>query len=222
MKRLLVNGSPRGAESNSRLLLSWLVDGMAAAGSTAAEIIDLAEVGLLAHHMELFRAADEVVLVFPLYTDSLPGLVKNFLDRLAQDRQGLAGKRIGFVVQSGFPESIHSEALAAWLGRLCQRLGFENSGIVIRGGVEGIRVMPENWSQKLKADFVALGMSLEQTGHLDQSLIAKLASPRTLGLPMRIVMTLLKPTGLMNFYWNSQLRKFNAWKKRHDRPYAIT
>jgi len=220
MKRLLVNGSPRGQESNSRLLLTWIQEGLVSAGTANTEIINLAEVGLSAYHQAIFRQADEVLLVFPLYTDSLPGLVKHFLDTLAADSYGLNGKRVGFVVQSGFPESIHSETLAAWLARLCMRLGFVNIGVVIRGGVEGIRVMPETMTKKLKADFVQMGHNLSCEGRLDPSIAAALAKPRTLSKGIQFLMTVLKPTGLLNFYWNGQLKKYQAWKQRFVRPYA--
>ena len=221
MKRLLVNGSPRGQDSNSRLLLKWLTIGMESQGIIPSPVIDLAETRKLSAQRQDFLEADEVVLAFPLYTDSLPGLVKNFLDSLVgADKSALSGKRVGFIVQSGFPESIHSEALAAWLARLCVRFGFVNIGIVVKGGVEGIRVMPESMSKKLQASLTALGVSLVRDGRFDPELITRLAAPRRLGMGIRFLFALLKPTGLTNFYWNSQLKKFGAWKRRFDRPFA--
>ena len=221
MKRLLVNGSPRGQESNSRLLLKWLTLGIESQGLAAPPIIDLADTRKLAAHRQDFLEAEEVILAFPLYTDSLPGLVKNFLDSLVgADRSTLSGKRVGFVIQSGFPESIHSEALAAWLARVCVRLGFINIGIVVKGGVEGIRVIPESMSKKLRANLLDLGVSLVKNGRLDPEIIAQMATPRRLGTGKLFLFTVLKPTGLLNFYWNSQLKKFGAWQRRFDRPFA--
>lgn len=116
MKRLLLNGSPRGKSSNSRLILSWIASGLAEGGAgTDIPVLDLARTADIEDQIGAVLDADEVVLAFPLYTDSSPAVVKNFLERMAAIGPGrLVGKRFGFVVQSGFPESIHSENTAAW------------------------------------------------------------------------------------------------------------
>ncbi|MCK7480983.1 MAG: NAD(P)H-dependent oxidoreductase [Candidatus Moduliflexus flocculans] len=91
--------------------------------------------------MEAFRSADEIVLVFPLYTDSMPRHRRGLHEPLAEtDPALLAGKRVGYVVHSGFPESAQSEPLAAYLERMSARLGFTHLGTVIKGGSEGLRV----------------------------------------------------------------------------------
>jgi multimeric flavodoxin WrbA len=42
MKRLALNGSPRGSRSNSRKILSWILEGMREAGAEAPPILDIA------------------------------------------------------------------------------------------------------------------------------------------------------------------------------------
>jgi multimeric flavodoxin WrbA len=220
MKRLALNGSPRGEKSNSRKILSWIIKGMEEAGADAPPILDLAHVKDLESQRKAFLEAEEVLLVFPLYTDSVPGIVKGFLDSLAGvDRDRLSGKRFGFVVHSGFPESIQSEAVCAYLSRLAGRLGFELMGAAIKAGSEGFRLMPDEMTKKPRELFHAIGQSLVRDGRFDADAVERLARPRKLGVPMRIVMTLLAPTGLPNFYWNMQLKKHGAWARRFDRPY---
>ena len=75
MKRLLLNGSPRGKDANSRTILTWMAQGLAQAGITGLSIVDVAPDPNRPAHLQAFLDADEVVFAFPLYTDSMPGLV---------------------------------------------------------------------------------------------------------------------------------------------------
>jgi multimeric flavodoxin WrbA len=221
MKRLVLNGSPRGARSNSRTIVGWILEGMTEAGAPLPVVLDLSHTGDVASHREAFVSADEVLLVFPLYTDSMPGIVKSFIDSLADvEPSRLAGKRLAVVVQSGFPESVHSEPVVAYLARLSARLGLVQAGSAIRGNSEGLRHMPEGMTRKARTLFSTLGRSLVLTGRFDAEAVHRLGRPRRLGLPTRLLLTLLKPTGLLDMYWNMMLRKHGAYDRRFDRPYA--
>ncbi len=221
MKRLLLNGSPRGDASNSRLICAWLAEGMAGVGAPAPDILSLAGSGGTGRAVEAFLSADEIVLVFPLYTDSMPGIVAAFTNALADlDRAVLAGKRVGYIVHSGFPESAQTEPLAAYLGRLSARLGFTHLGTVVKGGSEGLRLNPGSGRSKTAECFRALGRSLAARGAFDAETLAALARPRRLGPGVCILFRLLAPTGLLQMYWNIMLRKHGAYDRRFDRPYA--
>jgi NAD(P)H-dependent FMN reductase len=217
MKRLALNGSPRGVKSNSRAVIGWILEGMAAEGAGEIPVIDLARVRDLAAQREAFLSADEILLVFPLYTDSVPGIVKNFLDSLAgAEPARLAGKRFAFVVQSGFPEPVQSEPVAVYLRRVCRRLGFVPAGSAIRGNSEGLRLMPDNMTRRTRELFAALGKSLAAGGRFDQGIVRRLAGPRRLGVLGRLMIL----SGLGNLYWAFMLKQNKAWKQRFDRPYA--
>jgi multimeric flavodoxin WrbA len=221
MKRLALNGSPRGSQSNSRRILSWILDGMREAGAEAPPVLDIARTKQLESQREAFLEADEVLLVFPLYTDSVPGVVMGFLNSLAgADRARLSGKRFCFVVHSGFPESAQSEPVAAYLARLCSRLGMRLVGVAIKGGSEGLRIMPDGMTKRTRERFAAIGRGLVRDGVFDPEAVRTLARPRRINLVGRILLTLIAPTNLQNFYWNMQLRKHGAWGHRFDRPYA--
>ena len=221
MQRLVLNGSPRGTQSNSRTIIGWLLEGMAKAGASEPPVLDLAHTRDNTQHRAAFLEADEVVLVMPLYTDSVPGIVMHFIDSLAEaPRERLAGKRMAFVIQSGFPESAHSRPVATWLERLCARLGMVHCGTAIRGNSEGLRLMPAGMTAKARELFVALGRSLAAQGIFDAAAVARLAGRGRLGMAARLVMGALRPTGLLNLYWIMMLRQHGAWKRRFDQPYA--
>jgi multimeric flavodoxin WrbA len=221
MKRLVLNGSPRGRKSNSRTIISWMLEGFKEAGAEEPPILDLARTKELEDQHRAFLEADEVLLVFPLYTDSVPGIVMGFINSLAAaapDR--LRGKRLAFVVHSGFPESMQSEPVVRYLVRLCQRLGITCAGTAIKAGSEGYRLMPVSMVKKTMARFIALGRGLASEGLFPNRIVQKLARPRLLSPFVIAVLFLLKPTGLVNLYWKMMLKKHNAWGRRFDRPYA--
>ena len=221
MKRLVLNGSPRGHRSNSRIIISWIMDGFSEAGAAEPPVTDLARTRNLEEQRQAFLEAEEVLLVFPLYTDSVPAVVKGFIDSLEDaDPARLSGKRLAIVVHSGFPESVHSEPVVRYLRRLCQRLRMICAGTAIKGGSEGFRVMPGSMTKKPRLLFTALGRGLAGEGRFPDHVTERLARPRRLSVISRILLNLLRLTGLANMYWKIMLKNHHAWERRFDRPYA--
>lgn len=221
MRRLLLNGSPRGKEGNSRKILTWIAEGMAEVGIEAPPMVDLAPDPARPAHREAFLAADEIVFAFPLYIDTMPAIVKTFLELLAAtDATGLRGKRVAFIIHSSFPEGVHTEVLGQYLARLCVRLGFQHLGTLRRGESEAIRAMPTDQLTKTVLAFRAAGKALGEKGEFPPELISRMAEPRTFGLVARTVLRLLGATGVINHYWNANLKKNGAFARRFDAPYG--
>jgi multimeric flavodoxin WrbA len=218
MKRLLVNASPRGHDSNSRLILSWVEEGLALPGSGPIEHADLAPSLDLESLNAKILAADETVIAFPLYTDSVPGMVKALIE--SWDGLPLKGKRVAWIAQSGFPESIQLETTARYLVRLSERLGMVLCGALVKGGIEGIRIMPEKMTRKIKAAFVEAGRDLARDGRFSPDLIARLARPRRYGPFALLCHRAIALTGMTNFYWDMMLKKHGAFSRRFDAPYG--
>lgn len=126
-RALLLVGSPKGNQSTSQTLGTYLL-GKLADGSFETQT---AHIQTLMHSaegqlalLELVKASDLVVLAFPLYVDSLPAPVISALEQIAQQKAASAmPKKQTFVaiVNNGFPEaSQNSTALA-----ICKRFAFE-------------------------------------------------------------------------------------------------
>jgi len=221
MLRLLLNGSPRGNDGNSRKLLSWIAQGLEHAGATTPPIADLAPDPTRTAIVQAFLQADEVVIALPLYTDSMPGIVKAFFETVAAAAPArLRGKRVAFVVQSGFPEAIHTEVLAEYFARLSERLGFHHLGTIRKGNIESIRMLPAKAVEKVALQFRHAGKQLAEQGAFLPELQASMAGPRTFGWLGRLGLRILVATGLGNYYWNTQLKKHRAFGRRFDAPYA--
>jgi NAD(P)H-dependent FMN reductase len=222
MKLTIFNGSPRGKKSNTEILMNHFIRGFTSAGENRE---NQANIGYLVHikktdnHVKMFAEAQRVILAFPLYTDAMPGIVKYFIEQL----EPLCGKKnnfdMGFLVQSGFPEAHHSRFIEKYLEKLAARLGGNYLGTVVKGGVEGIQIKPPYMTKKLFNAFYRLGYHFGKTGTFNREIIQSLAKSEHLSGFARFLYKLLALTGLTDFYWNSQLKKNNAYNQRFNKPY---
>jgi NAD(P)H-dependent FMN reductase len=222
MKLAIINGSPRYKKSNSTLLINQFLSGYNKIIPEEVPIHYLANQQLRNEAIDAFLESDEIILIFPLYTDCMPGIVKEFIENIAQMNKGdNGGKEIGFIVQSGFPEAIHSVAVEHYLEKLAKRLQCEYLGTVIKGGVEGIQIMPPFMTRKLFLQFEKLGEYFAKNSAFSPEIMDKLSKPYKMSPIQRTLFAMMAKTGLTNFYWNSNLKKNGAFDKRFDKPYEI-
>lgn len=218
MKLTVFNGSPRGKESNTAILLEHFLKGFmeTEANSYELEYIADKEIEKL---VEMFKNASNVILAFPLYTDCMPGIVKTFIDSLKH----LCGKQdnpsIGFIVQGGFPEAYQSRFVERYLKKLAKRLNCHYTGCAVKGGIEGTRMMPQFMTRKIFNSFYEIGRIYGNSGRFNEELLKKLAKPEHLSLLSRLFFRFAMLTGMAHIYWNKQLKKNKAFEKRFDKPY---
>jgi NAD(P)H-dependent FMN reductase len=218
MQLAIINGSPRYKNSNSAILVQQFLKGFQSNSVTTLSYLSGAENRKKA--VADFASSDTVLIIFPLYTDCMPGIVKEFFEDLIKI-ESVGQKKIGFIVQSGFPESIHSVALERYLEKLTKRLGHIYLGTVIKGGVEGIKIMPPGMTKKLFSQFEQLGRYFAEFQNFDPQIMKQLRNPYRLS-PLRIMFfKLMSKTGLTNYYWNMNLKKNNAFEKRFDKPFSM-
>jgi NAD(P)H-dependent FMN reductase len=191
---------------------------MSRAGNTH-EILFLNRVGQGERFVRSFETAECVLLAFPLYADSMPAVVKSFVETLRPlcGREG--NPALAFLVQSGFPEAIHSRAVERYCRKLASRLGSRYLGTVVKGGVEGIQAKPPWMNRKLYGRLFKLGEYFGATRALDETIVARLAEPERYSWPASLLFRFLIRIGVLNFYWNSQLRENGAFEKRFAAPY---
>ncbi len=120
MKLALLEGSPRGTRSNTQFLLNAFREGWEQThgrgenGCEVFQLIDEEQSGF-AGALAAFETAPVVILAFPLYVDSMPAVVKCFIERLAPYRGKPGLPALGFVVHSGFPEAAQSYPVRRYL-----------------------------------------------------------------------------------------------------------
>lgn len=218
MKLAVFNGSPRGTASNSRLLVEMMLAGL---NETPGHSVDIAYLRNEKEHprfLEMFGACDVALVILPLYADSMPGIAKSFIESLRARVGRTDNPKLGFVVQSGFPESAQSEPVARYLEKLARRLGCECLGVAIKGGVEGMQVMPPWMTRGIRKGFTALGRSLGTTGRFDPAVLARLRGKPRLTPVRLLAFRAATRLGLADSYWNAELREHHAFERRFDRP----
>jgi len=217
MKLCIINGSPKGKSSNSKILTDRFVEGFCSVESHC----EVTEVYIKKDNekaVKLLGSCDIAIVVFPLYTDAMPGIVKQFFEMLGEQHFSNPQLKLGFIVQSGFPEGHHSIYIKRYLDKLAIRLGINYLGTVIKGGVEGIKVQPKWMTRKYLQQFYDLGQHLALTWEFDHQLIKKLGKPEHLRKIALFFYRILLWLNLTNFYWDSQLKKNKAFENRFAKP----
>jgi multimeric flavodoxin WrbA len=219
MQLLVINGSPRGKSGNTDIMLTQVVEGFKAQQESEVTWLhlNLSKTRVTAH--EAFAEADLVLLGFPLYTDAMPGIVKDFIESLQPYVTKENNPKMAFLVQSGFPEAHHSRFVERYLEKLTRRLNAPYAGTIVKGGCEGVRLMPEIMNRKLFAGLKEMGRDLAKAGAFDSEKLKKLAKPERYPKVLASVIKVLMKIPVAQSYWNRQLKKNGAFEDRFVRPF---
>jgi NAD(P)H-dependent FMN reductase len=222
MKCCIFNGSPRGKNSNSSVIIRWLLENVSSDPSISTEEFSLANTAEHKAYAAQMAEADVSVIVFPLYADSMPGIVAAFIEELCPYTGKMKGKKLAFEVHSGFLEANHSRYVEKYLQQLSRLLGADYMGTIITGDSEAIRLMPDTMQKKRKALYNKIGESIFKNGIFDSKSAIKLVRTEKLTGLRRLLYKTVLTTRFANMYWDSELKKNNAYEKRLARPYSDT
>lgn len=220
MQLTIFNGSPRGKVSNSEILIQWLASGTEHMAEVNVQTIYLRNTAEHASYITQLQRSDVALLVFPLYTDSMPGIVMAFLERLDPFRKSLSGLKLGFVVHSGFPEAIHSRAVERYLQWLAKDLGAAYLGTVVMGGSNSLRETSPDKATGKRALFAELGHKFIAEQSFDPELVKKISGMEKFSKPITWGLKIAVSTGLLNTFWDEHLKKNNAYPERNATPYV--
>ena len=211
MKTLVINGSPGGRGRNTDVICRQFMEGM----QTPPEIRYVAEeeAADLAAYMEGF---DHWLFFFPLYVNAMPGIVKRLFEHMRPNPE----KHVGYFIQSGFEEAFQSDWLLPILKNFNRRMGYQDLGIIVAGGMGGVSYMPEQMNKKLFARLQKAGRLYEQTGAFDKESMQQFGQPYRFSKVQVRRGRFLRAIGLGNVFWNMQLKKHKAFDKRFDKPFG--
>ncbi len=221
MRLTLFNGSPRGAKGNTPVMLKQLAEGFVTAGGTITDTFHLVRQNELTSFRDAFAAAEAVLVGFPLYTDAMPGIVKTFFEALEPLRGCANNPALGFVMQSGFPESTHMRHIERYLAKFTARLGSPYLGSLIKGSGEGIRLMPDAMNRKLFDQLKLLGRSVRLTGQFDPDAVRALAGRERYPNYLIPLFKVLVKTPFLATYWNNQLKANGVYEQRFAQPFKL-
>lgn len=221
MNLVIYNGSPRNRHSNTKILMEQFLVGYHTIISDEVPVFYLAERIDVEAKLQAFNEAKTIIIAFPLYTDSIPGIVKEFIEQVAE--KGVSTpKKIGFIVQSGFPEPIQSTYVEKYLKKLTERLKCVYLGTLIKGGVEGIQIMSPKMTNKLFMKFQNLGIHFASHTEFDEMIKNEFSKKINNSWLRKLTFKILSMTGMANYYWDSIMKKNNVMGKSFDRPYEST
>lgn len=215
----LFNGSPRGRKGNTPILLEQFGAGFASQPGHSYEVFDLNRLKSIDTHLQAFASAECVWLGFPLYVDSMPGMVKNFIEALEPFKGRKGNPPLGFLVQNGFPEAHHCRYVERYLQKMAARLGSPYLGTIVKGGGEGVRLMPDEQNASLFTALQGLGKNLAQNGRLDPDLLAAVVGVERYPAYMAPVFMVFTRLPIASMYWDTQLKENGAYEQRYAQPY---
>ncbi len=218
MKLTIYNGSPRGRKGNTEILINYFLQGFDS-NENDVKVNYLRDTGRMREYVGKFQNADNILIAFPLYTDAMPGLVKEFFEALQDIKFYSENQRIGFLVHCGFPETAHVRPVQRYLEKLSKRLGIQYLGTIAKGGSEGLRSTPVRFNKKLFNNMIRIGEKFGATREFDPRLLKSIAGNEKFPTAIMPLFKLLNKTGLFNIYWNKQLRRNNAFNRRFNAPY---
>jgi hypothetical protein len=240
MRLTVYNGSPRGKKSNSKVLLDHFLKGFCEADENSYEIFYLNQEDDIENQCKCFQQAENVIVAFPLYIDCMPAQVKAFFEALA-DITHRTNLPVGFLIQSGFPESNQSIYLERYLKKLIRRMDCFYLGSAIRGAGEGIRIPGTARSpvHKFLINFgkitnifgvgyflnnkrtfrlyYKLGLYFGKNGQFDQDVLSTLQKPKKISWAGFLLYRLIGD----KIYFNTLLRNNNAFRMRFNQSYLV-
>ena len=216
----IFNGSPRGNKGNTPIMLTQFGGGFASVAGRTYEMRNLNRLNDHNKFSQEFREAESIWMGFPLYTDAMPGLVKAFIESLDALREREFNPPIGFLVQSGFPEALHSRYVERYLEKLTARLNAPYLGTIVKGGGEGVRMMPRQRNAGLFKGLQGLGRGFAEKGILDPELLSDVAGVERYSPLLRPVFKVFLRTSAASWYWDSQLKQNGVFEERFAQPYS--
>jgi multimeric flavodoxin WrbA len=216
MNLLIVNGSPRGRKSNSDKMLNWLFNDQQLTSGISIDKVYAVDRKDRDQQLKLMEAADSLLVIFPLYTDGMPGITKEVFEQMEDIKEDLKGKTISFIVHSGFPEPKQSRSVEKYVMHLAALLDMRYLGTVVMPGSEALSMAPESMFKKKFDSFRKIGSCIIEGKQLDAAALKLIAGPEVLP-PFQLFV--MKHVNIGNIFWNRMLKKNNAFDKRYDSPY---
>ena len=197
---LLLNGSPRGERSNTMKMLSRVAEGWERGGGQAPEILHLARKPGFERAVEAFAQADVVLLGMPLYTDTMPSIVKFYIEAIGSSAELApsgsakpAALRGCWPASTRMPSSISHTAITRPRSRRPPRLALTRcltrpcSNRAIRSRCSFIRRSPARAGCAL----CGISWSCRRVYNLDMGAMSNLQLYIAVGLPVIAVLTSL-------------------------------
>lgn len=162
MHIVIINGSPRTSQlSNTAKILHAFIKGYEAEGDTC-ELYSLSCRNEWDAARKAYLANEKIIFALPMYVESIPSLMLEFLDTLPVERQLPA--ELSFILHGGFDEGYQFRFCEKLLRSITTQLGCSYGGCLIRGGSFMLRLFSDMEVEKMTKPYVAMGSSYTWNG----------------------------------------------------------
>ena len=162
MHVVVINGSPRTREfSNTAKIIKSFVKGIVAKGVTY-ELYSLSDRKEWETAREAFLTSDRIIFALPMYVESIPSLMLEFLDTLPAQRENTA--ELSFILHGGFDEGYQFRLCEKLLKSITHRLGCNYGGCLIKGGSFMLRLFESVKVERMTSQYIWMGKSYAKHG----------------------------------------------------------
>lgn len=219
MKLLIINGSPKLGINNTSILLDKFISGFNENRNNTVQVYRMNTNETYINASKEFFSADNVLIAFPLYSYSMPAGVKLFIEALEPYMKKCHGKKVAFLIQYGFVEATHARPLEKYLISLCEILGCEYMGTIIKGGCDGLS-RSQRGAGKILDGIYEIGKSFGVNGKFDQDQLDRYSAPevqkRINPLLVKIIFWFIN-----KFYWEKAFKKNGvSFNESFAKPYG--
>ena len=169
MHLVIISGATRPqSKSNTAKVIAAFQRGVEENGNTT-EVWYLSDRRQWKRAANAFEQNERILIAFPLYVESIPGILLEFLSGLTPKQA--PGTKLAFLIQGGFPEASQSRCCEAFLETLPAQLGCDYAGTLIKGDMFGTSLVDEKNREKMLAPFTQMGRTFAQTGSFEKAAV---------------------------------------------------
>ena len=175
MHLVIISGAarPRAKSNTAKVIYAFSKGFQENGGST--EVWYLSDRAQWEGAAKAFMQNDRILMAFPLYVESIPGVMLEFLSELSPKKT--AGTKLAFIIQSGFPKPSQSRCCEAFLETLPAKLGCEYAGTLIKGDMFGLGLVDDKNREKMLAPFIGMGRAFAETGRFEKEQVQPSQAP---------------------------------------------
>lgn len=163
MHVVIINGSPRTQQhSNTHKIVKAFVKGIEAEGCTY-QYYTLSSRKEWDAAREAYINNEHIIFALPMYVESIPSLMLEFLDTLPACHQWPA--EVSFIVHGGFDEGYQFRFCERLLQQITEQLGCSYGGCLIKGGSFMLRLFDDKKTERMTTPFAKMGKSYARNGY---------------------------------------------------------
>ena len=217
MHLVIISGATRPqSKSNTAKIIAAFQKGFEENGNTT-EVWYLSDRRQWKRAANAFEQNERILIAFPLYVESIPGILLEFLSGLTPKQA--PGTKLAFLIQGGFPEASQSRCCEAFLETLPAQLGCDYAGTLIKGDMFGTSLVDEKNREKMLAPFTQMGRIFAQIGCFEKSAVDVFAGLEYMP-EKQIRMYNLVGKHISRFFMGRIAKKLGCKEKLDARPYG--